>query len=112
MNDIGSNSYKRPRQPGSPRCTSARIEGVEMKALAEFAKTTLIGGLLVILPIYVAFILLAKALGGVLALLSPVTAAIPAGVQFREVIAILIVVTLCLLAGLVVRTKLGLRAVN
>jgi uncharacterized membrane protein len=83
-----------------------------MKTLAEFVKTTLIGGLLVILPIYVSFILLAKTLGGILALLSPVTAAIPAGVQFREVIAILIVLILCLLAGLVVRTKLGLRAMN
>jgi uncharacterized membrane protein len=83
-----------------------------MKALAEFAKTTLIGGLLVILPIYVSFILLAKTLGGIVALLSPVTATIPAGVQFREVIAILIVLAACLFAGLVVRTKLGLRAVN
>ena len=83
-----------------------------MKTLAEFVKTTLIGGLLVILPIYVSFILLAKTLGGILALLSPVTAAIPAGVQFRQVIAILIVLTLCLLAGLVVRTRPGLRAMN
>ena len=81
-----------------------------MKALAEFTKTTLIGGLLVILPIYVSFILLAKTLGGVMALLSPVTAAIPASVQFREVIAILIMLAVCSLAGLLVRTKPGLRA--
>jgi uncharacterized membrane protein len=83
-----------------------------MKTLAEFTKTTLIGGLLVILPIYVSFLLLAKTLGGLLALLSPVTAHIPAGVQFREVIAILIVLGACLLAGLLVRTGPGLRAVN
>jgi uncharacterized membrane protein len=81
-----------------------------MKSMAEFTKTTLIGGLLVILPIYVSFILLAKTLGGVVALLSPITAAIPAGVQFRQVVAILIVLAGCFLAGLLVRTRSGVRA--
>ena len=83
-----------------------------MKGLAELTKTTLIGGLLVVLPIYLSVLLLAKTLAGVLALLSPVTAAIPAGAQFRHVIAILIVLAVCLLAGLVVRTGAGLRAKN
>jgi uncharacterized membrane protein len=83
-----------------------------MKALTEFAKTTLVGGLLVILPIYVSFLLVAKTLGALLGLLSPVTATIPAGVQFREVIAIFILLLFCLLAGLIVRTRLGLRAMN
>src|SRR6187431_2990004 len=83
-----------------------------MKALARFTMTTLIGGLLVVLPIYVSFILLAKTLSGVLALLSPVTATIPAGVQFRQAIAMLIVLAGCFLAGLVVRTKAGSHAIN
>jgi len=83
-----------------------------MKALATFTMTTLIGGLLVVLPIYVSFILLAKTLSGVLALLSPVTATIPAGVQFRQAIAMLIVLAGCFLAGLVVRTKAGSHAIN
>ena len=83
-----------------------------MKGLAELTKTTLIGGLLVVLPIYLSILLLLKTLGGVLALLSPVTAAIPAGAQFRQVIAILIVLVVCLVAGLVVRTGVGLRAKN
>ena len=81
-----------------------------MKGLAELTKTTLIGGLLVVLPIYVSILLLAKTLAGIIALLSPVTAAIPAGVQFRQVIAILIVLAVCLAAGIVVRTGPGLRA--
>jgi uncharacterized membrane protein len=83
-----------------------------MKALAEFAKTTLIGGLLVVLPIYLSVLLLAKTLAAISALLSPVTAAIPAGVQFRQLIAILIVLAVCFIAGLVVRTGPGLRAKN
>ena len=80
-----------------------------MKGLAELIKTTLIGGLLVVLPIYLSVLLLAKTLGGLLSLLSPVTAAIPADARFRQVIAILIMIAICLVVGLLVRTTLGRR---
>ncbi len=83
-----------------------------MKGLAELTKTTLIGGLLVVLPIYLSILLLAKTLSGVLGVLSPVTAAIPAAGQFRQVTAILIVLVVCLVAGIVVRTGPGLYAKN
>jgi uncharacterized membrane protein len=80
-----------------------------MKSLAELIKTTLIGGLLVVLPIYLSVLLLAKTVGGLLSLLSPVTAAIPADARFRQVIAILIMIAICLVVGLLVRTTLGRR---
>ena len=83
-----------------------------MKALAELTKATLIGGLLVVLPIYLSILLLAKTLGGLLALLSPVTAAIPTDARFRQVIAILIVLAVCLVVGLLVRTRFGLQVKN
>jgi uncharacterized membrane protein len=83
-----------------------------MKTLAEFTKTTLIGGLLVILPIYVAVLLLAKAAQALLGLLGPVTSQIPAGTEFRGIIAILLLVVACFVVGLVVRTGPGLRAKN
>ena len=83
-----------------------------MKGLTELIKTTLIGGLLVILPIYLSILLVAKLLASVLALLSPVTAAIPASAQFRQVFAIVIVLAVCLVVGLLVRTNVGLRAKN
>src|SRR6188472_2636133 len=83
-----------------------------MKGLAELTKTTLIGGVLIVLPIYLSILLLAKTLSAVVALLSPVTAAIPAGVQFRQLIAVLIVIAVCFVAGIVVRTRAGLRAKN
>jgi uncharacterized membrane protein len=83
-----------------------------MKTLAEFTKTTLIGGVLIILPIYVAVLLLAKAVNGLLALLTPVTEQLPAGVQFRQIVAILLLVVVCFVVGLVVRTGPGLRAKN
>ena len=83
-----------------------------MKGLTELIKTTLIGGLLVILPIYLSILLVAKLLASVLALLSPVTAAIPASAQFRQIFAIVIVLAVCLVVGLLVRTNVGLRAKN
>lgn len=83
-----------------------------MKALAEFFKTTLIGGVLVILPVYIAVLLLAKMVGGLLALLAPVTAGIPASVQFRQIAAVLLLVLACFVVGLIVRTGPGLRAKN
>lgn len=83
-----------------------------MKALAEFTKTTLIGGLLIILPIYLSVLLLAKAVNGLLALVAPITPQIPASVQFRQVLSILLLTTVCFIAGLIVRTGPGLRAKN
>ena len=83
-----------------------------MKGLAELTKTTLIGGLLIVLPIYLSILMVAKTLSAIGTLLSPVTAAIPAGAQFRQVIAVLIVLAVCFLAGIVVRTGPGLRAKN
>jgi uncharacterized membrane protein len=91
---------------------SRRGGAQQMKTLAEFTKTTLIGGVLIILPIYVAVLLLAKAVKGLLALLAPVTAQIPADVEFRQVVAILLLVAVCFVVGLVVRTGPGLRAKN
>jgi uncharacterized membrane protein len=81
-----------------------------MKGLAELTKTTLIGGVLIVLPIYLSILLLAKTLSAIVTLLSLVTATIPAGVQFRQVIAVLIVLVVCFVAGIVVRTGPGLRA--
>jgi uncharacterized membrane protein len=81
-----------------------------VKGLAEFTRTTLVGGLLVVLPVYLSLLLLAKTVAGLFALVSPLTAQIPAEVHFRRILAVLILVTLCFVAGLVVRTGLGLRA--
>jgi uncharacterized membrane protein len=81
-----------------------------MKGLAELTKTTLIGGLLVVLPIYISILLLLKTLAGVFKLLAPVTVAIPGTVLFRDVIAILILLVVCLAAGIAVRTRKGRRA--
>ena len=81
-----------------------------MKTVGEFIRTTLIGGVLIVLPIYVSILLLAKSLSIVVKLLSPLTAQVPATMQFRQLIAIAIMISLCFMAGIIVRTGPGLRA--
>lgn len=83
-----------------------------MRRLAEITKTTLLGGVLVVLPLWVSVLLLGKALMGMFALVSPVTAQLPPDMHLRRIAAIAIVVLVCFVAGVVVRTGPGLRAKN
>jgi len=84
-----------------------------IKGLLEFLKTTLIGGLLVVVPAYLAVLLLGKAIGGLLALFGPVVALLPEGVHhFRKIVAIGLVVLLCFVLGLIARTAVGRRAIE
>jgi uncharacterized membrane protein len=83
-----------------------------MRTIAEFMKTTLIGGILIVLPVYIAVLLILKALQGLLAAVKPITAAIPGSVEFEEILAILVLAVICFVAGLIVRTRVGFRAKN
>jgi uncharacterized membrane protein len=83
-----------------------------MKALGEFLKTTLIGGLLIVVPTYLTVLLLAKALRGIVALLGPVVALLPQEVHhFARILAIALVVLVCFMLGLIARTGIGRRAI-
>jgi uncharacterized membrane protein len=81
-----------------------------MRTIAEFTKTTLIGGVLVLIPIYLSVLLVLKALGGVLALVAPITGGLPETLPLREVIAMLLLIGACFVCGVAVRTGPGLRA--
>jgi uncharacterized membrane protein len=84
-----------------------------MKALAGFLKTTLIGGLLVVVPTYFSALLLAKAFAGLVALLAPLTSLLPDQLHhFRQLAAIALLVLACFLLGLLARTAPGHRLVE
>jgi uncharacterized membrane protein len=84
-----------------------------MKALVEFLKTTLIGGLLIVVPVYFTLLLLGKALKGMVALLAPIVALLPERVHhFDQILAIVLVVMVCFVLGLIARTGLGRRAIE
>jgi len=81
-----------------------------MRKLVELIKTTLIGGVLVVLPIGVVVLLTAKTVVAILGLLQPIAERLPPAMQARDLTAILILVAICFLAGAVVRTTPGKRA--
>jgi hypothetical protein len=83
-----------------------------MKTIVEFVKTTLIGGLLIVVPAYLTVLLLAKALGGIVALLGPIVALLPGDPAVRQLMAFALVVLLCFVLGVVARTGLGRRAIG
>ena len=74
-----------------------------MRSLVEFVKTTLIGGVLVLVPIYLITLLILKGLAGVMGLVSPITQGLPPTLPLRELLAILILVAACFVCGAAVR---------
>ena len=82
-----------------------------MKGILRFLKTTLIGGLLVILPLQLAVILLLVALKKIAELLTPITVLFPDDLFVRQVgphlAAAAVFLALCFVAGLIVRTAFG-----
>jgi uncharacterized membrane protein len=81
-----------------------------MKALSEFLKSVIVGGLLVVVPVYFSVLLLAKAMAGLIKLFAPITALMPESLQgLRGPIAVLAVLLLCFVTGLALRTRLGRR---
>jgi uncharacterized membrane protein len=81
-----------------------------MNRIAEFSKTTIIGGLLVLLPAYLSVLLLLHAIGGVFALIQPISSHLPGGPVVARVAAVVVVLVLSFVAGIVVRTSIGRRA--
>jgi len=78
-----------------------------MSRVMEFSKTTLIGGLLVILPVTLIGLLLLKAMTVVQKLLGPIMSLLPHEVFLPRVIALLIIIGFCFLTGLILKTRIG-----
>jgi uncharacterized membrane protein len=74
-------------------------------AIFKFLKTTIIGGVLVILPVALMAVGIVKAIGVVRGVLAPIVAMLPAWLQYPSVVAAVLVVAFCFLAGVLVRTK-------
>jgi uncharacterized membrane protein len=80
-----------------------------MKSLLDFLKTSVIGGLLVLLPAYVGILLLLKAIGGVFALIDPITSQLPGGPLVARLLAIALILALSFATGVAVRAQAGRR---
>jgi uncharacterized membrane protein len=68
---------------------------------------TLVAGLLVVAPIYLAALLLLKALKSLMVLLKPLAGLLPDWLPGEEILSLLLVLVFCYLVGLAIRTSPG-----
>ena len=78
-----------------------------MKALTQFLKVTLVGGLLVVLPVWLSLLLLLKAIGSVLKLLQPIAKMVPQQIVHPDMVALCLLIAICFAVGLLTRTRFG-----
>jgi len=78
-----------------------------MRFVKEFLTNALVGGVLVVLPIYLAVLLLLKGMQAAAGFVRPVAALLPENVPAVELLSLLLVLLVCFAVGLFVRTPLG-----
>jgi uncharacterized membrane protein len=78
-----------------------------MRYAREFITSTLVGGLLFVVPVYLAVLLLLKGMKSVATLVRPFTTLLPDWVPAERLLSLLVVLTLCFLVGYVLRTRWG-----
>ena len=72
-----------------------------------FVKHTVVGGLLIVVPLYLAVLLLLKAMQSVMGLVRPLAQLLPAWIPADNILSLLLVLSLCFLIGLAVRAPMG-----
>jgi hypothetical protein len=68
---------------------------------------TLVGGLLVVVPVYLAVLLLLKAMQSVAGLVRPLAKLLPPSIPAENFLSLLLVLSLCFLIGLAIRAPTG-----
>jgi len=82
-----------------------------MKFAREFAVNALVGGMLIILPLYLALLLLLKGMQAVVGLVRPIAVLVPDWLPAEDLLSLLLVLLACFVVGAAVRTSAG-RAVR
>jgi uncharacterized membrane protein len=80
-----------------------------MKRLLAFLKATLLGGVIVVLPAWLAVLLVLKVLGNLEVFVKPVSSHLPHSVAHPRIIGILVLVGLCFFVGAAIQTAIGAR---
>jgi uncharacterized membrane protein len=80
-----------------------------MKFMREFLQNAVLGGVLVVLPIYLALVVLLKGMQSVVPLVRPFTMLLPDWVPAERLLSLVLVLLVCFLIGVAVRTRLGRR---
>jgi uncharacterized membrane protein len=78
-----------------------------MKAAREFLTSTLIGGVFIVVPVYLAIVLLLKGMQSAGRLVQPFAAMLPQWLPAERFFSLLLVLLICFAVGAVVRTRTG-----
>ena len=78
-----------------------------MKKFGEFVVRALVAGLLILVPLYLAVLLLLKAMQSVVGLVKPFAMLLPDWFPAEHVLSLLLVLIVCFLVGVAVRTPTG-----
>jgi uncharacterized membrane protein len=82
-----------------------------MKFAREFVTSTVVGGLFIVVPVYLAVLLLLKGMQSAAKLVRPIAALLPDWLPAEGFFSLLLVLFFCFIVGVVVRTRAG-RAVR
>jgi uncharacterized membrane protein len=74
-----------------------------MKVIFDFLKTTLIGGLLIVLPLWITLLLLLKGIKAAVAMLVPIAKLPPNNLVHEKIVALILLLLICFAVGLLVR---------
>lgn len=80
-----------------------------MKSILRFLKVTLVGGLLIVLPVWVTALMLIKAVNGALKMLLPMAKLVPQSFVHEKIVALVLLLLVCFLVGLLTQTRPGKR---
>jgi uncharacterized membrane protein len=83
------------------------VDAPVIKALGEWVKSTLIGGLLVILPLGLVAMLVMKIVGMLQHVVAPIVERLPGELRFPTVIASALLFIACVAVGMLARTRTG-----
>jgi uncharacterized membrane protein len=78
-----------------------------MRLAREFFGNALVGGLLIVVPIYLTVLVLLKGMQSVTALVRPVAMLLPASLPAENLLSLTLVLVVCFLIGIAVRTRAG-----
>ena len=78
-----------------------------MKRIGTFLLKTIVRGALIVIPVYLAILLLLKAAKSVIGIVHPIAKLLPPWFPAADVLSILLVLVVCFLIGLLVHTAIG-----
>ena len=93
-----------------------KAEG-SMKPIVEFLKSTILGGLLVLLPLLLSWSLLAKAFDIIVKMAAPVVRLLPRSIlmdapRFKELVAVVVLITASFIFGMLLRASFFRNVIN